>query len=246
MKKVFVIWGMVAAAAMLAFFVFRKQPTPTVSAPSVTPNTSAAAIDEVKTSAITQTTPQNEKPAVVEHAGKPGPSEPQKTKDGKALPASYTRFNPLVPANANMDVQSVVEAAKSGKNPERLSAIYAPEPFDRAAFDLDKAGYCRIVQPGRVWQSSDKPGASAIKMTGAAHRQMPAGGTLKLTAIAEPNSVISYYSQDLGAFENRLTSISVLTNERGEASATFTATPGTEGEVNILASCPESRGQLHL
>jgi hypothetical protein len=160
------------------------------------------------------------------------------------LPPSYTRWNPLVPAGANANTQSVSEAARTGRHAERLTALMEPRPFSRAEFEADRQGYIGVIEPGRVWQTAEAAERTPVlKIKGAAHRQIPRGGSVQLAAVGAPHSVITFHSFDLGAFSNRLTTISVLTDGSGEAAATFTATPGTEGEVNILAACPEAVGQ---
>lgn len=244
MKRVFLVLLVTGALGALAIFALKSAKPPIASVDSAAPSTPETHVDITTPTHPAISKPEISSPASTEKSVPLTANDATVQKNAAVLPASYTRWNPLIPATANMNVQSVVEATKSGKNPERLSAIFMPKPFDRQAFVADKALYCTVIEPGRVWQSSDKADAPPIKMVGATHRQVAPGGTVTLEAVGAPNSVISFNSFDLGAFENRLTSISVLTNEKGLAKATFRATPGTEGEVNVMAACPEAIGQL--
>jgi hypothetical protein len=152
-----------------------------------------------------------------------------------------------VAADANPDVASVVEAAKTGRDQHRRTVYIAPAPFDRAAFDADPEKYCRTIEPGRVWQAA-KPGPDvpALEVVGDSTLSMHARGTVELSVQAVAGFPVAFSSMDLGAFENRLTSITVRTDAKGVARTKFTATEGTTGTVNVLAASPGSSGQVHF
>jgi hypothetical protein len=152
-----------------------------------------------------------------------------------------------VPSDANPDVASVVEAARTGRDQHRRTVYLAPAPFDLAAFDADPEKYCRTIEPGRVWLAA-KPaeGVSALEVVGDSTLSMPARGTVELSVQAVAGFPVAFSSMDLGAFENRLTSVTVRTDVHGVARAKFTATEGTTGTVNILAASPGSSGQVHF
>jgi len=57
---------------------------------------------------------------------------------------------------------------------------------------------------------------------------------------------VTFTSTNLGAFENRLPSITVAANQDGVAEAAFTGISGTIGKVPILASSPEASGRLRF
>jgi len=59
-----------------------------------------------------------------------------------------------------------------------------------------------------------------------------------------PEMPVTFTSFDLGRFENDLASITVQAGKDGLAKCTFTGSVGTIGKVNILASCPETSGQV--
>ena len=55
---------------------------------------------------------------------------------------------------------------------------------------------------------------------------------------------VTFTSFDLGAFQNKLTSITVQADIDGFAEVTFIATEGTIADCKILASCPETSGRI--
>ena len=65
-----------------------------------------------------------------------------------------------------------------------------------------------------------------------------------LEAKAEPGAPVTFYTPQVVEFSNRLTTQSVEAAEDGIARATFTATAGTQGLVDILAASPLNSGQL--
>jgi len=73
-----------------------------------------------------------------------------------------------------------------------------------------------------------------------------ARGTAALAVQAVANPPLAFSPLDVGAFEKRLTSISVRTDAKGVGRAKFTATEGTTGDVNVLAACPLAGGQVHF
>lgn len=68
--------------------------------------------------------------------------------------------------------------------------------------------------------------------------------TLKVKVI--PNAPVTFTSFDAGAFENELTSITVMADKTGTARTSFTATGGAVGEVQILAGSPLTAGQAQF
>ena len=69
-------------------------------------------------------------------------------------------------------------------------------------------------------------------------------GRVRLSVTGEPLSPVTFTSFDRGAFENNLTSITVLADAAGAASVRFTATAGTIEDVNILSASPRTVGQV--
>jgi hypothetical protein len=132
------------------------------------------------------------------------------------------------------------------QHPERLSPLIAPKPFDLAAYRRDPKAYLDIVEPGRVFQVAQPgPDVLRIQAMGPTQAAIPQGGTTVLRVHAIPGMPVSYTSFDLGRFaENQLTAITVAADDSGIAQATFVGASGTIGEVNIIAACPVTAGQI--
>ena len=69
---------------------------------------------------------------------------------------------------------------------------------------------------------------------------------MRLKVAASPGAPVAFASQDLGQFENSLTSITIAANEEGVAEAVYTASGGTIDLVQILAASPMASGQVQL
>jgi hypothetical protein len=149
---------------------------------------------------------------------------------------------------AAAQVRSVAEALRSKQHPERLSMMIESKPFDQAAFDADPDSYLRVIIPGRVFQCA-QPGAgvAALRSTGPRQHRIEPGGSVKLEVKGAQRAPVTFTSSDMGAFaENKLNSITVRADENGLASVTFVATPGADGDVNILAGSPLASGQARF
>ncbi len=72
------------------------------------------------------------------------------------------------------------------------------------------------------------------------------GEKVILEVKAEPGAPVTFYTPQVGEFENRLTTQSVAANEKGVAKTVYTATAGTKGLVNVLAASPVNSGQLRF
>ena len=153
---------------------------------------------------------------------------------------------PEVPKDSNPDVEALhAELAKEKPAPAALSSLFAPEPFDAKAYAKDKETWLKTVRPGRVFQSA-QPGSevSPIKASSKVFQNIVQGEKVLLEAKAEPGAPVTFYTPQVGEFSNRLTTQSVEAAEDGIARATFTATAGTQGLVDILAASPLNSGQL--
>jgi hypothetical protein len=69
------------------------------------------------------------------------------------------------------------------------------------------------------------------------------GESVRLAVQAAAFAPISFHSENLGQWENQLSSITVVANEQGIAEANFTASGGTINEVRILSASPVTSGQ---
>ena len=150
-----------------------------------------------------------------------------------------------VDPKANAQVASVAEALKNTKFAERLSPLIQPKPFDRAQFEKDPQAYLNVIEPGRVFQTKN-PDQEVVVIQRISEPfvtiQQNDKTILKVKAL--PLMPVTFTSFDLGAFQNKLTSITVQADKDGFAQATFIGTEGTLADCNILASCPETSGRI--
>lgn len=155
--------------------------------------------------------------------------------------------SPKIPGDANPHVKSVVEALKTGKNPERISSLVLPKPFDKASYLANPEGYLNVVEPGRIWQVA-QPGKGVPRLTYLVERfqTIEQGQSVTLKVKAVKDAPVTFTSFDLGSFHNLLTSVTVKADANGMAQAIFTGTPGTIDNVNILAGSPMTSGQLRF
>jgi hypothetical protein len=150
---------------------------------------------------------------------------------------------PKVALDANAQVSQVAEALKTGKNPERYSSFVVPRNFDASEFTKDPEGYAQsyasTVEPGRVYAPA-QPGlmVPVLRISGNRHSRVIQGESVRLKALAVPYAPVTFSSSGLGQFDNLLTSITVVADKDGIATASFTATPGTKKNVNILGASP--------
>ncbi|MDI6775519.1 MAG: hypothetical protein QME60_09075 [Verrucomicrobiota bacterium] len=168
------------------------------------------------------------------------------TKAGEpADPVSASDSPAPIPPDLNPQVRSVVEAMRAGKHPERLTSSLKPKPFNKAEYDANPEAYLDVCEPGRIWDVAEPgPGVRQIAAKTEAVVDMKPGESATLLAIAVAHAPVTFTSFDWGEFQNRLTSITVQADSSGIASAIFTATPGTVGQVDILAASPLTSSQV--
>jgi hypothetical protein len=149
--------------------------------------------------------------------------------------------------NLNPHVESVVEAVKTGSHPERLTSAIKPKPFDKTAYEKNPQAYLDVCEPGRIWDTAlPGPDIKQIEEEVNTVIDMKSGESVKLKALAVPGAPVTFTSFDWGEFQNKLTSITVKADPAGHAEATFTATPGTIGHVEIIAASPLTSGQINF
>lgn len=158
-------------------------------------------------------------------------------------------YSPSVDPSLNSQTKSVFEALQSKTTPERYSSFVIKETFDRDQF-LSRGKeyseeYAKIIEPGRVYTSAQPgEGVVAIHSLGKRFHRVTQGETVVLKVRAAPLSPVTFSSPRLGTFESGLSSVTVVATEKGEASASFTATGGTIDEVQVLAASPVNSGQV--
>lgn len=141
---------------------------------------------------------------------------------------------------------SIAAASRVKTQPERLSPDFPPKPFAVQAFVADREAYLSVIEPGRCWACApDDSQAPELVAVGASTQfTVRAGGVVDLVLAAPAGAPVSLTSFDGGAFPNGLNAITVETGADGRASTTWTATPGTEQGVRIVAASPLARGTV--
>tara|TARA_R110002072_G_scaffold301976_2_gene483188 strand:- start:6668 stop:7474 length:807 start_codon:yes stop_codon:yes gene_type:complete len=174
------------------------------------------------------------------------PKDPGKDDDGKPLSDYFTDYGttPPVPADANPQVASAVAALRGNRNPERVSLFHKPQPFDAEEFARNPDAYLNVVEPGRAFRAAQPgPGVPTLKGMSPALQYAEQGESVSLKVKTVAGAPVTFTSLDLGAFENRLTTITVRADNKGVARTAFSGPPGTIGDVNILAASPMTSGQ---
>ncbi len=166
---------------------------------------------------------------------------PDKLKSEEPFYGTY----PKIPKDANPAVTAVMSAIKTGENPERLSSLIAPKPFDSDSFAKNPKAYLDVVEPGRVWQPA-QPGPGVRRISALSELAFDAvqGEPTVMKVKVTPHAPVTFTAFDGGAFENHLNSITVQADGDGLAKATFVATTGVINDVNLVAASPVTSGQL--
>lgn len=167
------------------------------------------------------------------------------------MPLKPEGFPAPVLASTNAQTLMVAEALKTGANPERYSSFIVPESFDADAFKADPEGYAKkyaeVVEPGRVYASAQPiDGITSIRCDGDRLHRVKQGEVVRLNVESAPFAPVTFTSQHLGHFPNSLSSITVVADAQGKATAEFTAASGTKDNVDILAASPVTSGQVRF
>jgi hypothetical protein len=165
--------------------------------------------------------------------------------DGTVIQRPPDEKPPTLAPDLNANVASVVEAKRDGEHPERLSVLVPLPRFDLAKYNADKQAYVDVIEPGRVFQSA-APGENVpvLSIIGKKNRTIPRKGTTPLQVAVPPGGCASFIALDLGTFDNGLTSITVIADEKGVATANLHATAGVRGPTRILVGSPMASGQV--
>lgn len=151
---------------------------------------------------------------------------------------------PRVKKTTNLYTKSVAEAIGKPELAHRLSALISPPKFDLETYQANPEKYLTTIEPGRVNQflpSSEE--VVPIKRTSRYFSRVLQGEKVILTANAEANMPVTFYSPRLGQFQNQLSTITVAANDEGVARAEFKASSGTRGDIEIFASSPVHSGR---
>ena len=153
---------------------------------------------------------------------------------------------PYVPADTNAHTAKLSEELKAsiGKSPAK-STYYGAEPFDRDAYVKDPAAYLTLTRPARVFQSAQpSEDVDPISSNTEFYQEILQGESVVLEVKAEPKMPVTFHTQQLGEFDNRLKTITVEASEEGIARASYRAVSGVAGLINVMAASPVNSGQL--
>lgn len=154
-------------------------------------------------------------------------------------------FSPAVEPDTNANTKAVFAALKDRSKPSRFSSFVPSEPFDAKAYAENPQAYLDTVEPARVFSPAEPAeGVNPIRAADKRYFRVVQGESVRLAVIAEPKSAVTFTSQSLGFFDNQLTSQTVQADDKGVASANFTAGGGTIDLVQILAAGPVNSGQV--
>jgi hypothetical protein len=182
---------------------------------------------------------------VSQSTGQPGQTAPTLAPDTPAT--NPVGVAPSVRPSTNANVASIAEAARSGRNPERMSMLIAPKPFDPAAYAANPQGYLNVIEPGRVFQSAQPGvGVPVLDIIGTGSLQIPVGGSCDLVVSTAPLAPVTYTTMDLGTFQNGLTTITVRADAEGMAKAVYSASGGVIADVAVLVGSPLASGQVRF
>lgn len=169
--------------------------------------------------------------------------ERQEVESTEVNPVSNVGVSPKLPSDLNPNTRSIAAASKSGDFPSRLSVVIEPTPFDKQEYLNDPQPYLDTVEPGRVFQVLNRgPDTKPIGETGEQYFELLQGESAILRAVTDPGMPVTFYSSRLGQFENGLAVQTLPADENGIATATFTASAGTQGEIDIFAGSPTRSG----
>ncbi len=105
----------------------------------------------------------------------------------------------------------------------------------------------RTVDAKRIFTTATaQPGVPALRIEGMSERRISPGSSTDISVRTVPGAVATFASREGGAFPNKQASITVLADDTGLASTTFTATPGTVDDVYVQAGSPGAIGTVSV
>jgi len=171
--------------------------------------------------------------------------------DSRAIRAEYLASLPDIGVAPSIDKDAspaaaklLEEAAEEGSEKRYLSTSSKTAPFDRESYLTSPEEYLVKTRPGRIRQTA-KPGedVAPLKAQGAQFAEILQGESVFLTALAEPGMPVTFHTQQLGEFDNRLKTISVAADEKGIAKVKYHAVSGVVGSVFVVAASPVHSGR---
>jgi hypothetical protein len=154
-------------------------------------------------------------------------------------------FSKALSPDTNPQVRSVHDALQDRSKPSRFSSFAPAERFDLAEYKKDPSKYLGSIEPSRVFAPAEPgEGVPVLRASGKRYHRVTQGESVRLSVEAEPNAAVTFFSENLGVFSSQLTSETVQADEKGIATAVFTADGGTVDAVKILAASPMASGQV--
>ena len=152
-----------------------------------------------------------------------------------------------VPAAYVKQAASVMEALQDGKHPERLSPHYLPAKFDAARFAVDREFYINTVEPARIYDTAEATGPESVHLVleGPERVAVLENGVATLVVRGAPHSPVTYTTMHGGFFDNKMASITVMTDAEGRAAVTYTAFMNI-ADVGIGIGSPMSVGTISM
>ncbi len=146
---------------------------------------------------------------------------------------------PAIPVDSNETTKKLAESRGNPKLDYRRSSLVPAPKFDRTAYEADPQAYLTEIAPGRINQAlSPGKDVTPIKRVGNYfHDGVLPGESVKLKVKTEPKMPTTFKAQ-LGAFENRLSTITVAANENGIAQVNLKIDGGISGELEVKAVSP--------
>ena len=151
--------------------------------------------------------------------------------------------SPVVSTKDSASVSSIAGAVNDPELLKKRTAFGSAEKFNKKKYLDDPDAYLADIVPGRVWQvlAAGKE-VPRIEVDGSNYAKLIQGESAILKAKTDPGMPVTFYSDKLGQFQNNLNVISVAAGDDGIAEATFKATGGTRGQINIIAASPVRSG----
>jgi hypothetical protein len=154
---------------------------------------------------------------------------------------------PRIPKNENASTRSVAEAFDNPELAHRLSAMIPPPPFDLDKYRESPEEYQNTIEPGRVNQYLPySEEVAPIRRVSTYFQEVLQGETVVLEAKVNEDYPVTFYSNRLGMFQNKLPTITVAPDDQGIARAEFLVSKGTRDEVEVLAASPMHSGQARF
>jgi hypothetical protein len=154
-------------------------------------------------------------------------------------------FSKALSPDTNPQVRSVHDALQDRSKPSRFSSFAPAERFDIEEYKKDPSKYLGAIEPSRVFAPAEPgEGVPVLRASGKRYHRVTQGESVRLSVEAEPNAAVTFFSENLGVFSSQLTSETVQADEKGIATAVFTADGGTVDAIKILAASPMASGQV--